>query len=519
MGQGAQASYEAAVSTACSSGSSRAAPAADVVARRQCRRRQRRGASLVLAACAGALAVGGSSFRELSSTGAASSSSRPVMLAFAEGGEDASGQESADMPDSMRKALENAAEKQTDPDGFRGGIADAAVASALRAPGAAPVQEAAPAPQQPPARYSVHAGAGDRPVGELHVQADGFVTETRPRRWVVEYLKRWNPLMRGWHPEVRLRAEPGGHTEVLRCSKALMADDDVPEENRLADGTGLDLHLETSLSNPASSIQGQALPSVLSQKAEVVVGPLGQAKYLNFSLPVGFLLGAEVTSASMSSPAQSQPQAIDSNVGPVRLYARLHAPGLRELRGWVCESQVDDAKLGLFQGHVHGHWHQRQPHKWALEHMRTHSAIRLPRFVGEWVASIEAAAREALGGAGAAQIRPAVVPSTRLLAGSDGNAAALKLESSQSGLGGSGWDGTVEVGHRGWGAGVHLTAGTGEDSWGKPAYSIAASAPWGSAARLIHEIKWMFTDGQGVWAKVTQNEGKKPRVHFGMEIR
>jgi len=380
----------------------------------------------------------------------------------------------------------------------------------------------------PPFRYRLHAAVGaPLAAGEFHAHAQGLSSSPAPQAWLFEYTKRFRSSLRGgWQPVTKVRLSHTGHSASMRCSKALLTDSGDGGEP-LADGSGLDVNMETSVESPwpdanhqsqdqFGNIMPQTPPgppqAVWRQKAEVVVGPRAQAKYLNLTLPMGVLLGAELRSGG--GIAEDSMWA----GGPLSLYARFEMPGIRELSGLMGEGEVEDQWAGRLQGSVAKPFGKDAHAHWSLEHMRTHGLVRLPRALvgkmmqsGGWISS-------ALGlGPGAPS--PTLVPGTRVQASCNGCGATLALKSSQAGLGGPGWGGSVEMTTAGWGAGVKLSAGNADSGMGQPMYSVLASAPWGSPMRLLHEFKLMLADGQGVWAKVDGSRKGGPRLNFGLEVR
>lgn len=344
----------------------------------------------------------------------------------------------------------------------------------------------------------------------MHGNIEGLVArsgDTAVTDWLFEYkhsLPFLAQQLRGWSPQGRLSAFRSGCSGSVRWSKAIMPSDHE------ADGSGLDLRLESSVQAPwehsAENLRFQ-------QRAEVVFGPRAQAKYLNVSLPFGVLLGA------VAGNSVNEDDSSGNSIGPVRLYGKFSTPGISRLNGWTADGQVQDAQVGHVSGEVYGPWHSsREQVQWFLKHVRSHGPIRLPRFVGNSLAAVSSLfpGEEKTG-----QLtpRPVVIPSTKIRLSSEGTGAALGLESSPN-LGGSGWNGIVEVGPLGWGTRLSVAAGNADSELGQPRYSVSAHAPWKGNASLTHELKWMFTDGQ--WAGVTIRDGGPnggKRVNFGVEIR
>jgi len=377
-----------------------------------------------------------------------------------------------------------------------------------------------PEPEEFPVIFRVHTGAGAKGPGELHYTATGFLGSEQSvlDTWLMEYKKGWPALasrLRGWQPLCGFRAlrqgdAPPSLLGSLRWSKQFLPEEGA--EPSLPDGTGLDLHLETSVQASSSHRQ-------LEQRAEVVFGPRAQAKHLNFSLPAGLKAGAV---ASFPDAQQAGSDEIPgARLGPLRFYAGLSWPGLSELRGWLTEANFEHRLAGLVNGQVQGKWPSkdggRLPPQWFLQHLRTHGTVRLPKFVGNGLESTKSLLR---GREDSLAPRPAVVPATKLRVGSEGPGAALGLESSQAGLGGSGWNGVVEVGRLGWGAKIALALGIADEGLGQPRYQLSAHGAWKNRTSLSHEFKWAFSDGQ--WVAVTVADGgpgRPPRVNLGVEVR
>ncbi|CAE7642202.1 NRPB10L [Symbiodinium sp. CCMP2456] len=107
------------------------------------------------------------------------------------------------------------------------------------------------------------------------------------------------PRVKGWQPSLSATvASSGGHLSFFMSAFLLYGrkpGQKLCYQMRQADGTGLDLHFESSLkaAQPQSVSKAE---NEWEQRAEVVFGPRAQAKYLNFSLPVGVALGAVVSS-------------------------------------------------------------------------------------------------------------------------------------------------------------------------------------------------------------------------------
>eukprot|EP00913_Durusdinium_trenchii_P027651 g25932.t1 len=76
--------------------------------------------------------------------------------------------------------------------------------------------------------------------------------------------------------------------EVMELHSALLREGKETQP----DGTGLDVNLETAMQAPRDS----KAEKEWEQRAEVVFGPRAQAKYLNFSLPVGIKVGTVISS-------------------------------------------------------------------------------------------------------------------------------------------------------------------------------------------------------------------------------
>lgn len=392
-------------------------------------------------------------------------------------------------------------------------------------------------------RFQVLLRAGARGLGETSARLGGTALARRLLldRWQLQFQRRWRSKLRGtWQPSVSLELSPERRDGSLRWSRALLPKgggaDNTP------DGTGLDLHLESSISQdlrrrqPLDFVEdegGEAappmrqeavLPKGLSwqQRAELVLGPRGQAKILNVTLPVGLLVGLVLGSGVDEGEEHAKTLLNRSSAGPLKLYARLHSPGLQELRGWAWAAELADRKLGLLRAEAQRPWRGRGG-EWSLEHLRTHGVVPLPVAVSQARAAVSTALSHLWEGPsdplrmrGAA----AVKPSTRLRAGSDGGAAGLSLQSSEFSFGGGGWGASAEATRHGWGVKLQVAAGGSGSAWGSPQYTVTAQSLWQHAAQLVHEVKWMFSDGQGAWLSVRPVEGGgRPRVHLGMELR
>lgn len=384
------------------------------------------------------------------------------------------------------------------------------------------------AAQASPVRYRLHGGAGSERTGELHWRGAGQLLSGGASvldSWLLEYHRRFPSLdtrLHGWQPEGRLSAQHGGIAGSVRWSKPLLGGQ--------PDGSGVDVHLDTQV-----EVARSGGPPVLQQRAELVFGPQAQAKYMNFSLPVGLLVGAAFEPGTAAQDERQIGQGAEgvregTYVGPVRLYTQFSWPGFRELRGWLLEADVEERRLGGLSGMVHRAWSggggEKTRADWFLQHQRTHGSVWLPKFFGDGLSAAAAYLAGHLqsqsGPEPASQLapRPAVVPATKLRIGSEGPGATLALESSQAGLGGSGWNGVMEVGRLGWGARLSLAMGIAEEGLGQPRYAIAAHGPWHGRVSLSHDLKWVFADGQ--WAGVTVQDGgpgKPPRVNLGVELR
>lgn len=374
--------------------------------------------------------------------------------------------------------------------------------------------------QASPVHYRLHGGAGSEKTGELHWRGAGKLWSGGTSvldSWLLEYHKRFPSLharLHGWQPEARLSAQHGGVAGSVRWSKPLLGGE--------PDGSGLDVHLDTQV-----EVARTGGPLALQQRAEVVFGPQAQAKYANFSLPVGLLVGAAF---APGAEGQAEGETEGTYLGPFRLYTQINVPGFRELRGWLLEADVEERRLGGFSGMVHRAWSglggEKTKANWFLQHQRTHGSVWLPKFIADGLGAASSLVAGHLQGSSGPELarqlapRPAVVPATRLRVGSEGPGAALALESSQAGLGGSGWNGVMEVGRLGWGARLSMAMGIAEEGVGQPRYAVTAHGPWRGRVSLSHDLKWVFADGQ--WAGVTVQDGgpgKPPRVNLGVELR
>eukprot|EP00933_Yihiella_yeosuensis_P046395 TRINITY_DN41909_c0_g1_i1.p1 TRINITY_DN41909_c0_g1~~TRINITY_DN41909_c0_g1_i1.p1 ORF type:complete len:510 (+),score=97.01 TRINITY_DN41909_c0_g1_i1:132-1661(+) len=398
--------------------------------------------------------------------------------------------------------------------------------------------------KMPRAHYNVHVGAGARNRGELHGRAQGSILGGRDHRlsnWHVDHSYRFSPVaqLAGFQPESRLRVAKKGWKAALRMSKDFLeATNGDSSSNGEPDGSGLDLHVETSIQAPyhhtERSKNGE--PVSIEQRAEVVLGPRAQERYLNMSFPVGLMVGA-VASAEIDEDGLELGRTASSSSSegrePVKLYAELKVPGGRPLRGWLAEAEVEDRDVGLVSGQVKQPWTREKKidgssagdeGSWILQHLRTHGTFRLPNFVGDSISAVGSL----MSGWGKSNLplgngpppRPAVVPTTKLRAGSNGGGAALGLTSSQNGLGRTGWDGLVEVSRMGWGARLALAAGSSDEGLGQPRYTVTAHSPWEGRTSVSHDLKWVFSDGQ--WAGVEVKDagpGRRPRMNFNVEIR
>jgi len=379
--------------------------------------------------------------------------------------------------------------------------------------------EAEPKPEDIPVIFDLHTGVGARGPGELHYRAKGLLGRHGNviASWLVEYRKGWPAMasrLRGWQPLCAMQASSRGLVSSLKWSKQFLPEEGA--EPSLPDGTGLDLHVETVVEASENEAQ-KKIKRQLTQRAEIVFGPRAQAKHLNFSLPMGLKAGAVAT-----FPETEQASDEGASLGPVKFYAELNWPGFSELRGWLAEGKLEHQWAGLVNGQVQGQWPskdgQRLSPQWFLQHLRTHGSVRLPDFVGNGLERM----KSLLQGLPNSEIapRPAVVPGTKLRVSSEGPVAAVGLQSSQAGLGGSGWNGLVEVGRLGWGAKLALAMGIAEEGIGQPRYALTAHGAWRDRASLSHEFKWALSDGQ--WAAVTVSDGgpgRPPRVNLGIEVR
>eukprot|EP00438_Fugacium_kawagutii_P033680 Skav203311 [mRNA] locus=scaffold1007:24918:26315:- [translate_table: standard] len=377
-----------------------------------------------------------------------------------------------------------------------------------------------------PLEYQLHAGAGALRSGELHLNAAGLISPgklTAPEDWRLGYQKRVPSLaskLRGWQPSFRSHIAKKSYGASMQWSKAMLQDG----EQTQPDGTGLDINIETSMQAPRDS----KAEKEWEQRAEVVLGPRAQAKYLNFSLPVGLKLGAVVSSKPTQQDEQNGAEEGASRVP--RIYADISWPGLNELQGWLLEAQTLHRRVGAWTGQVRRDWQIKNRPKpetdWSLQHFQQYRPFRLPAIVGDGMASASAFIQDSFGHLwdGYHRIpqptpRPAVIPATKLRIGSNGPGALLGLQSAQSGLGGSGFDGVVEVSKLGWGAKLALALGVADEGLGQPRYAITASGAWHNKTSILHELKWMLSDGQ--WAGVTfQNggPGRPPRINAAVEL-
>lgn len=368
-------------------------------------------------------------------------------------------------------------------------------------------------------RYRVRLAAGARTVGEAQAELGGEASQWPPPHWLFEWQRRWDLALWDWRPLARVRLEPAGCAATLRLSRSLLPGAS-PEERRALDGTGLDLHLDTQLARPwpvQAELPGElelaglasrrgGPPLALRQAVELELGPEGQARCLNLTLPVGLLLGAAL-GPHVAGGGGGGSGGAGARLGPLGVYASFSAPGRSALRGWAWEGEAQDARAGALRAQASRPW-GRAPGggAWAVEHLRRHGAVQLPLPA----ASLRDIA-PALAGA-------AAVPTTRLRVSSEGNSAACSLESSQAGLGGPSWGGSVEANRFGWGARLCLTAGNRQGGFGQPQYAVTTRAPWDGFATIAHEVKWTFADGQGFWVTV-QDAGQGARVNAGLEIR
>lgn len=379
-----------------------------------------------------------------------------------------------------------------------------------------------------PFEYHLHAGAGALRSGELHLNAAGLITQgklTVPEDWRLGYQKRvpsLAPKLRGWQPSFQSHIAKRSYGASMRWSKAMLPDG----EHTQPDGTGLDVNLETSMQAPRDS----KAEKEWEQRAEVVLGPRAQVKYFNFSLPVGVKLGAVISSQRPESSDEQKGGEEGESARVPRIYADISWPGLNELQGWLLEAQTLHRKVGELSGQIRRGWRSKEIPKpetdWSLQHFQQYRPFRLPAMVGDGMASASNFIQDSFSHFwdGSHRIprptpRPAVIPATKLRIGSNGPGARLGLQSAQSGLGGSGFDGVVEVNKLGWGAKVALALGVADEGFGQPRYAITATGAWHSKSSIMHELKWMLSDGQ--WAGVTfQNggPGRPPRINAAVEL-
>lgn len=388
-------------------------------------------------------------------------------------------------------------------------------------------------PRLPPTRYLLGVGAGTERLGEVHARGTGFAGCV-PRDWMLEYRRRWPRALRGgWRPTAAARAGPWGTSAALRWSRSLLG------EGHDTDATGLDLHLETSVEQPRSDsgattpapepLVGSPLdesvvrshedakPPIWRQRVEVVLGPEAQAKYLNMSLPVAMLLGAVFTPRVQGQTQADAGAAVAGGV-PISgsVYFHFEQPGLRQLRGWVAEATLYDSWAGCFSARAMWPW-ARKGGAWFVEHFRTHAPVRLPKQIPDLVSAV-ATATGGVGSPVGSGVQPAAVPSSRLHVGSDGVGVAGRLESAEAGLGGAGWGGDFEVATGGWGARLHLAGPSAAQDWGQLQYALQVRALWGKAAEIVHELKLLFEDRQGLSAEIQHTE-RGPRLRLGLEVR
>lgn len=380
--------------------------------------------------------------------------------------------------------------------------------------------------QVSPVEYQLHAGAGASHPGELHLNAAGRIAKGRwatPDEWQLEYQKRLPslaPKLWGWHPSFRSSLAKRSYGASLRWSKALLREGKETQP----DGTGLDVNLETAMQAPRDS----KAEKEWEQRAEVVFGPRAQAKYLNFSLPVGIKVGTVISSKRQEG--DSAENGVSSRAPTI--YADISWPGLNELQGWLVEAQALHRRLGAWTGQMRRGWRSKEvpdpKTDWSLQHFQQYRPFRLPSFVGDSMASassfLQGSFSRLLERSPYHQIprpapRPAVIPATKLRIGSGGPGALLGLQSAQSGLGGSGFDGVVEVSKLGWGAKMAVALGVADEGFGQPRYAITASGAWHNKTSILHELKWMLAEGQ--WAGITfQNggPGRPPRINAAVEL-
>lgn len=369
-----------------------------------------------------------------------------------------------------------------------------------------------------PLDYQLHAGAGASSSGELHLNAAGSIAGklAPPDEWQLGYQKRLPSVaskLRGWQPTFRTQLGKESYGASMKWSKAML----VEGKETQPDGTGLDVNLETSMQAPRNS----KVEKVWAQRAEVVLGPRAQAKYFNFSLPVGVKVGAVISSQDGAEEGASRVP---------KIYADISWPGLNELRGWLLEGQTQHRRVGAVAGQIHRGWRSKELPKpdtdWSLQHFQQYRTFRLPALVGDSMASATSFIQDSFNHLwdGYHRIprptpRPAVIPATKLSIGSNGPGALLGLQSAQSGLGGSGFNGVVEVSKLGWAAKLALALGVADEGFGQPRYAITASGAWNNKTAVSHELKWMLSEGQ--WAGVTfQNggPGRPPRINAAIEL-
>lgn len=384
--------------------------------------------------------------------------------------------------------------------------------------------------------YRLHAAAGSHLAGELHADAEGELSRHSPRDWSLQYRRHWHSLFHGFHPMTTLRASVRGYSAALQWSKDFLGKtSDVP------DGSGLDLRLETSVEGHwpqaykpfESDVVG--IPHAADtpapdwwQRMELIFGPRAQTQLLNFTLPFGLLLGAAFPTSEVQL-ARSSPSGGSRSFGtvPISFYARVNFPGSKQLRGWLCKAEVTDSWAGLFRSAVQQPWRRDtdgalEP-AWSVEHLRKHGSFAVPRCLADAVATLSSHLGTTTSG-----VDPAVVPSTHLRAGNDGGGAGVSLASARSGMGGAGWAVDVQVSRQGWLTKLRLDSGANSRSgaWGQASYTLGARAPWSQDSKktemepsLSHQLQWMRDDGQGLWAKLHQIHGKKPRLNIGLEVR
>lgn len=394
----------------------------------------------------------------------------------------------------------------------------AAAPAAAEGAGAAPeleenaaqlAQAVRPPPKvsQDPVKFRFHTAAGKDLLGELHYGVHGELGKIREAEWELEYRRRWKARKWG-QPYLRAQLSSDGPGVSLQWSKALLEKEVVPN------GTGLDVHVESALQEYPTE-DSRALQ--WSQRAELLVGPRAQEKLLNHSLPVGVLFGIAASRTFQDGRVVEQELPTP--------YFRFEAPGLPDINGLVFDGAMKERHVGLLRGIVQGPWARlfkgssqaAAPVRWSVENTRTFERVRYPEFVGDGLAALE---KRWAGRAPEPPPRPAVVPTTRFLASSEGGAAALNVESAESGLGSSGYGGSVEVSKEGWGAQLRLAVGNPEGDLGQPRYSVTATAPWKGKATYQQQLKWVFTDGQYVELSYKgRGPGGKPRINVGLELR